>query len=126
MSLVAGGAILREGLECFRALLAGNRGRFQGRLKCLGVFGRSLQALLVVGVALGGERPALALHFAWDWVALASPDGESLPVRRSLLAIAVMLGGFLAYGRIVVEGARLSKVRFAPSSARSLWGWPFR
>jgi RsiW-degrading membrane proteinase PrsW (M82 family) len=69
---------------------------------------------------------ALALHFAWDWIAQASPDGESLPAGQSLLAIAVMLAGFLAYGWIVVEGARLSRVRFASARARSLWGWPFR
>jgi RsiW-degrading membrane proteinase PrsW (M82 family) len=68
---------------------------------------------------------ALALHFAWDWIALASADGE-LPPGRSFLGVAVMLVGFLAYGRLVIEGARLSKVRFAKADARSLWGWPFR
>lgn len=68
---------------------------------------------------------AFALHFGWDWVALASPDGSSLTELRTLLAIIIMLSGMLVFGMMVHLGSRLSRGLFAPGSARSLWGWPF-
>jgi RsiW-degrading membrane proteinase PrsW (M82 family) len=105
--------------------------RLLGHLVMGGIagFGVGMAAMKVRGwpsMLIRSFAIALAIHFAWDWIALASPDGASLPAGRSFLGIAVMLGGVLAYGRLVVEGARLSKVRFAPASVRSLWGWPFR
>jgi RsiW-degrading membrane proteinase PrsW (M82 family) len=69
---------------------------------------------------------ALALHFSWDLIALASTDGASLPPFHSLLAAAVMLAGLIVYGALVLLGSRLSKDVFAPGSVRGLWGWPFK
>jgi RsiW-degrading membrane proteinase PrsW (M82 family) len=68
---------------------------------------------------------AFALHFGWDWIALASPDGSSLTVVRTLLAIAIMLSGMIVFGMMVHLGSRLSRELLAPGSTRSLWGWPF-
>jgi RsiW-degrading membrane proteinase PrsW (M82 family) len=68
---------------------------------------------------------AFALHFAWDFVALASPDGSTLSLVRTFLAIGIMLGGMLVFGSMVHLGSRLSRGMFAPGSARRLWGWPF-
>jgi RsiW-degrading membrane proteinase PrsW (M82 family) len=69
---------------------------------------------------------AIALHFSWDWVALAATDGARMSTGLTLLAVAVMLVGIGVYGSLVVLGESLSRARFAPESARSLWGFPFR
>jgi len=69
---------------------------------------------------------ALGLHFSWDWVALAAADRTTLSTRLAFLAIAIMLAGIALYGFLVVAGSRLSRATFAPESARSLWGFPFK
>jgi protease PrsW len=68
---------------------------------------------------------AFALHFGWDWVALSSPDGSTLSVARTFLAMGIMLLGMIVFGMMVHLGSRLSRDFFAPGSTRSLWGWPF-
>lgn len=68
---------------------------------------------------------AWALHFVWDWLALASPDESSMSAMHTLAAVAVMLGGIVFYGLLVELGSSLSKERFDPESPRTLWGWPF-
>ncbi len=69
---------------------------------------------------------AIALHFSWDWVALAAADGTTMSTGLTLLAATIMLVGMGIYGTFVVLGARLSRATFAPESARSLWGFPFK
>ncbi|HEY7698954.1 MAG TPA: PrsW family glutamic-type intramembrane protease [Vicinamibacteria bacterium] len=69
---------------------------------------------------------AIALHFAWDWVSLAAPDGKTLPAGLHVLAAAILLAGIGIYGGLVVFGSRLSRAAFAPGSVRSLWGFPFK
>ncbi len=69
---------------------------------------------------------AAALHFSWDWVALSATAGRRLPAGLAFLAAAIMLIGMAVYGALVVLGSRLSRAMFAPGSARSLWGFPFR
>jgi RsiW-degrading membrane proteinase PrsW (M82 family) len=69
---------------------------------------------------------AVALHFSWDWVALAATDGKTLPGALPALAAAIMLAGIGIYGGLVVLGSRLSQATFAPGSVRSLWGFPFK
>jgi RsiW-degrading membrane proteinase PrsW (M82 family) len=69
---------------------------------------------------------ALALHFSWDFVALSSSDGATLPPLHSLAAAGIMLAGIALYGALVLLASRLSKAAFAPASVRSLWGWPFQ
>ncbi len=68
---------------------------------------------------------AIALHFSWDWVSLAT-DGTTLSKGLALVAAAIMLAGIGIYGALVVVGSRLSRARFAPGSARGLWGFPFK
>jgi RsiW-degrading membrane proteinase PrsW (M82 family) len=68
---------------------------------------------------------AVALHFSWDWVSLKT-DGTTLSSGFTLLAIAILLSGIAIYGALVVVGSRLSRTAFAPESARSLWGFPFK
>ncbi len=69
---------------------------------------------------------AWALHFVWDWLALAAPDGSSMSSMQTVAAIAIMLGGIVFYGMLVDLGSSLSKERFDPKSSRTLWGWPFK
>ncbi len=69
---------------------------------------------------------AIALHFSWDWVALAAADGNTMSFGLTLLAVAIMLIGIGIYGALVVLGSRLSRATFAPESVRSLWGFPFK
>jgi RsiW-degrading membrane proteinase PrsW (M82 family) len=69
---------------------------------------------------------AVALHFSWDWVALAAADRAKMSTGLSLLAAAILLTGIGIYGMLVVSGSRLSRHAFAPGSVRSLWGFPFR
>jgi RsiW-degrading membrane proteinase PrsW (M82 family) len=69
---------------------------------------------------------ALTLHFSWDWVALAAADETTLSKRLTFLAVAILLAGIVVYGMLVVAGSRLSRAVFAPQSARSLWGFPFK
>jgi RsiW-degrading membrane proteinase PrsW (M82 family) len=137
-SIVGLGMALEESFYLLNLMRAGNvlvlpveLVRLLGHLVMGGIagFGVGMAATRLPGwpaVLARSFGIALALHFAWDWIALASPDGESLPAPRAFLAIGVMLAGVLAYGWLVVQGTRLSKVRFAKASARSLWGWPFR
>jgi RsiW-degrading membrane proteinase PrsW (M82 family) len=69
---------------------------------------------------------AVALHFSWDWVALAAADRTMISTELTLLAAAIMLVGIGIYGALVVLGSRLSRAMFAPESVRSLWGFPFK
>ncbi len=69
---------------------------------------------------------AVALHFSWDWVAIAAADGTKLSAGLSILASAIMLTGIGIYGTLVVKGSRLSRQAFAPGSVRSHWGFPFK
>jgi RsiW-degrading membrane proteinase PrsW (M82 family) len=69
---------------------------------------------------------AFALHFSWDWVALAAGDGAALSPLLTVVAIAIMLTGLGVYGTLVVLGSRMSRAMFAPGSVRSLWGFPFK
>jgi RsiW-degrading membrane proteinase PrsW (M82 family) len=69
---------------------------------------------------------AIALHFSWDWVALAATDGTMLPTPLTILAVAIMLAGIGIYGALVAAGSRLSRAVFAPGSSRTLWGFPFK
>jgi RsiW-degrading membrane proteinase PrsW (M82 family) len=69
---------------------------------------------------------AIALHFSWDWVALAAADRPTMSTGLTLLAAAIMLVGIGIYGTLVVFGSRLSRATFAPESVRSLWGFPFK
>jgi RsiW-degrading membrane proteinase PrsW (M82 family) len=69
---------------------------------------------------------AVALHFSWDWIALSAAGRRQMSTGLSLLAAAVTLTGIGIYGMLVVSGSRLSRQAFAPGSARSLWGFPFK
>ena len=69
---------------------------------------------------------AIALHFSWDWVALTAADERPMSRGLTLLAVAILLIGIGIYGKLVVFGSRLSRVAFAPESARRLWGFPFK
>jgi len=75
---------------------------------------------------LASFSAALALHFTWDWVALAAAFRTTLSTSLTVLAVAIMLAGIVLYGFLVVAGSRLSRARFAPGSPRSLWGFPFK
>jgi len=68
---------------------------------------------------------AVALHFSWDWVALAA-DGTTMSAGPAVLASAILLTGIGIYGMLVVSGSKLSRQAFAPGSVRSLWGFPFK
>jgi RsiW-degrading membrane proteinase PrsW (M82 family) len=68
---------------------------------------------------------AVALHFSWDWVALAAADGTTMSAGLAVLASAILLTGIGIYGMLVVSGSKLSRQAFAPGSVRSLWGFPF-
>ncbi len=69
---------------------------------------------------------AVALHFSWDWVALAAADRTTMSKGLALLAAAILLAGIGIYGMLVISGSRLSRQAFAPGSVRSLWGFPFK
>jgi len=69
---------------------------------------------------------AIALHFSWDWVALAAAERSAMSTGLTVLAVAIMLAGIGIYGWLVLWGSRLSRATFAPASVRSLWGFPFK
>jgi len=68
---------------------------------------------------------SFALHFLWDVLALATDVRPDFSEAQTTAAIALILFGMLFYGSLVLEGSRLSKSMFAPTSEESLWGWPF-
>jgi hypothetical protein len=71
-----------------------------------------------------GFLAATGLHFAWDWLAL-SADGLHLGLRHTLIGVAIMVGGLLAYGALTAVGSAWSHRLFAPDRPALLWGWPF-
>jgi RsiW-degrading membrane proteinase PrsW (M82 family) len=78
-----------------------------------------------VPATIGGLAVAVALHFGWDWVVLAVPEG-ALPENGATAAgVALMLGSLVLYGRLVVFASARSRRQHAPQSALRLWGWPF-
>jgi RsiW-degrading membrane proteinase PrsW (M82 family) len=77
------------------------------------------------GWLAGTVAASIALHFAWDLIALGIPASSAAALTRSLLGASLMLAGMLLYGALVVIGSAASREVFAPLSARTLWGWPF-
>ena len=57
---------------------------------------------------------AVALHFSWDWVALAAADRTTMSKGLALLAAAILLAGIGIYGMLVISGSRLSRAGVRP------------
>ncbi len=128
-SMAGLGAALEEGIAVLRAA-PGSGGvlppeelvRLSGHLVMGGIGGFGVGCL----VYRDGRWPravaasflaALLLHFGWD---LAALHAETVPGvdRDALLSAALMLAGFLLYGRLVVLGSRWSQQVFAPGAPR--------
>jgi RsiW-degrading membrane proteinase PrsW (M82 family) len=73
----------------------------------------------------GSVAFSTVLHFLWDWIAFTSWVSGLMPWWQTTAAIALMLGGLLVYGVLVILGSDHSRRVFAPRSTRELWGWPF-
>lgn len=69
---------------------------------------------------------SIAIHFVWDWIAFVSIERGEISPRQTAAAIALMVFGMTLYGLLVARGAAASRALFSPTSARALWGWPFR
>lgn len=74
---------------------------------------------------LGCLALAILLHFSWDWIVVSSSTFQESSRWPVALALAVMLTGLFAFGRLVLTGAEWSRQVFAPVRARSIWRWPF-
>ncbi len=68
---------------------------------------------------------SISLHFLWDWIAFSAARAGVMAWWQTLGAMAILLGGILFYGALVVQGSDWSRRVFAPDSPRSLWRWPF-
>lgn len=75
------------------------------------------------GLALAA---AIGLHFLWDWLAYQARVEGANPAWIATGGVALMLVGFLIYGWLIIKASHMSRQVFAPESARSVWGWPFR
>ena len=77
-------------------------------------------------VALAGcLGVSISLHFLWDWIAFSAARTGTMAWWQTLAAMAILLGGILFYGALVVQGSDWSRRVFAPDRPRSLWRWPF-
>jgi hypothetical protein len=65
------------------------------------------------------------LHFGWDALAVRSEDPGAGGTRDGLLGAALMLAGFLLYGRLVASASSWSQKAFSPGRVRRLGSWPF-
>ena len=66
------------------------------------------------GWLLSSLVAAVALHFLWDWMSLGPAPEQAI---QALRASALMLGGLLAWRRLVAIGLSWSRAVFAPGPA---------
>jgi RsiW-degrading membrane proteinase PrsW (M82 family) len=133
-SMAGLGAALEEGVAMLRGRPPGGAWlppeeivRLCGHLVMGGIGGfgvgqvrlRRRGGVLALGLGFGA---AVCLHFGWDILAL----GGSLAPGASLFAAALMLGGFLLYGRLVAVASSWSQQVFSPGRVRRLPFLPFR
>jgi len=69
---------------------------------------------------------SLAIHFLWDFNAFAAHRTGDDNLIHNLAAAALMFAGLVLYGFLVMKSSGRSRRHFAPTSHRSLWGWPFK
>jgi len=125
-SLAGLGAALEEGVAVLRALPSGTSWlppeelvRLCGHLVMGGLAGfgvgraRRRDAGWPGALAFGFVC-ALVLHFCWDTLSLQAAHFPEGPSRPALLGAALMLGGLLLYGRLVVVASGWSQQVFAP------------
>lgn len=67
---------------------------------------------------------SVALHFAWDCLALGAMVRDGMELGERLLSVALMVSGLFAYGVLVVLASDWSRRHFAPHDPRRVWGWP--
>ena len=106
----------------------------------LRVTGHSVYRATLNGAFLG-YGPARAAHGyyrvdEWDLtprlrpgrnvIALEVARTSAMTTGQRAAAIALMVGGMLVYGALVVVGSGWSRAVFAADSKVSVWGWPFR
>lgn len=125
-SLAGLGAALEEGVAVLRALPAGTPWlppeelvRLCGHLVMGGLAGFGVGRARRrdrgwVGTLAFGFACALFLHFGWDALSLQAAGFPEGPSRPALLGAALMLGGLLLYGRLVVVASGWSQQVFAP------------
>jgi RsiW-degrading membrane proteinase PrsW (M82 family) len=73
-----------------------------------------------IPVSIGCLLAGTSLHYAWDYVALAS----ALSVDASWAVVAsmgLMLAALAGYGLLIVIGSAWSRQRFAPGSSARVW-----
>lgn len=75
-------------------------------------------------VLIGCVAVSVTMHFLWDWLAFEMLYARGKEWWQTLAAIAIMFGGIVFYGMLVVTGSDWSRKVFAPHSKRKLWGWP--
>ena len=132
-SLVGLGAGIMEsvaelGLMSGQALLPGAEiVRLLGHAVFGGITGFGLGAMVTGSrrwplIALGTLLAAMALHATWDLLALTQTRTHS---GHGLIAAAVLVGGLLLFGALVVRAARESRQHFRPARHNRLFGWPF-
>lgn len=135
-SLAGLGAALEEGVAVMRRGAAGGTFlppeelvRLCGHLVFGGIggFGVACARLRRAGWPWAltlGFGAAVALHFGWDVLALRSEPLAARATLDTLMGAALMLGGLLLYGRLVVVASAWSQRVFSPGRVRRLGGWP--
>lgn len=67
---------------------------------------------------------AIALHLAWDWLALGPVFGDPHASEQTLVALGLMLATTFLFGILAVRGSEWSRDHFDPTSPRRLLRWP--
>jgi RsiW-degrading membrane proteinase PrsW (M82 family) len=131
-SLAGLGAALEEGVAVLRGLPSGTSWlppeelvRLCGHLVMGGLAGFGVSRARGrdpgwPGALVFGFVCAIVLHFGWDTLSLQAAHFPQGPSRPALLAGALMLGGLLLYGRLVVVATGWSQQVFARGVAGRL------
>jgi RsiW-degrading membrane proteinase PrsW (M82 family) len=78
--------------------------------------------LLCIGLPFAG---AILIHFSWDAIAFSAARLGRMPALHTGAAVALMLGGLVAYLALVGALSRRSRRALQPDSPKRLLGWPF-
>jgi RsiW-degrading membrane proteinase PrsW (M82 family) len=68
---------------------------------------------------------AAAMHFIVDWEGLRVLGDPAAGPGATVVVCLVVLTGAVAYGAATAQAAEWSRRRFAPCSAKTIFGWPF-
>ena len=78
-----------------------------------------------LAASIGCISFSMLMHFLWDVIALRSEELGHSPPLVTMASVALIVGGMVFYGFLVVLASEWSRRVFAPDEDHRLWGWPF-